>query len=189
MALTRARVLAASPGFAERVQSIIRDVICRPRDPTITAGDVVEMRHAVAAERGDSERWNLRDAAGGLLDIEFIAQYLQLVHGAERPELLDTSTANVLDRAARLGVLAPEDADVLRSAVRLYNNLTQVLRLCVSQAFDPKSAGAGLLRLMARAGDVPDFAALAAGVADTQTRVRASFERILQPAAAEQGEG
>jgi glutamate-ammonia-ligase adenylyltransferase len=189
MALTRARVLAATPGFAARVQSIVRGVICHPRDPVSTAGDVVEMRHAVAAERGDSERWNLRDAAGGLLDIEFIAQYLQLVHGAERPELLDTSTANVLDRAARLGVLAPEDADVLRSAVRLYSNLTQVLRLCVSQAFDPKTAGAGLLRLMARAGDVPDFAALDAGLTDTQLRVRASFERILQPAAAEQGEG
>jgi [glutamine synthetase] adenylyltransferase / [glutamine synthetase]-adenylyl-L-tyrosine phosphorylase len=184
MALTRARVLAASAGFGERVQAIIGSVLAATRDPATVAGDVVEMRQAVATERGEGERWNLRDAAGGHIDIEFIAQYLQLVHGARAPQLLDTSTARVLDKAAQLGLLAPEDADVLRSAVRLVNNLTQILRLCVSAAFDPKTAGAGLLRLMARAADVPDFAALDAHVADTQLRVRASFERILQPAAA-----
>jgi glutamate-ammonia-ligase adenylyltransferase len=184
MALTRARPLVASTGFGERVQAIIRSVIARERDVTTVAGDVTEMRQAVATERGDDDRWNLRDAAGGLIDVEFIAQYLQLVHGAAHPGLLDTATARVLDNAARLRLLAPEDADILRQAVRLYQNLTQILRLCVSGRFDPKTAGAGLLRLMARAGDVPDFAALDAHVSDTQTRVRASFERILQPAAA-----
>jgi glutamate-ammonia-ligase adenylyltransferase len=180
MALTRARVLAASPAFGKRVEALIRGVLRQPRDAAAIAGDVVEMRAAVATERGEGERWNLRDAAGGLLDIEFIAQYLQLVHAAKHPGLLDTNTARVLDKAGRARVLVPEDADGLRAAVRLYNNLTQVLRLCVSKPFDPKTAGAGLLRLMARAGDVPDFAALDAHLADTQARVRASFERILQ---------
>jgi len=78
-------------------------------------------------------------------------------------------------------VLAPDDADVLRAAVRLYHNLTQILRLCVSKPFDPKTAGAGLLRLMARAADVPDFAALAAHLIETEQRVRASFDRMLRP--------
>ncbi len=52
-------------------------------------------------------RWDLKYAAGGLIDLEFIAQYLQLVHAADRPDILDTSTARVLEKAARLGVLAP----------------------------------------------------------------------------------
>jgi glutamate-ammonia-ligase adenylyltransferase len=179
LALTRARVVSGPPAFAARVEKVIHDVLCRPRDAETIAGDVVEMRAAIATEKGDSERWNLKYVAGGLVDLEFIAQYLQLVHAADKPEILNTATARALDKAARLGMLAPEDADVLRAAVRLYQNLTQVLRLCLSGPFDPKSAGLGLLNLLARAADVPDFATLEAHLAETQTRVRASFVRIL----------
>jgi glutamate-ammonia-ligase adenylyltransferase len=76
-------------------------------------------------------------------------------------------------------VLAPADAEVLRPAVRLYHDLTQVLRLCVTGPFNPKTASAGLLRLLARAGDVPDFATLGADLIETQARVRKCFEGLL----------
>ena len=179
LALTRARVVSASPGFGVRVEQVIRDILQRPRDAELIAGDVVEMRGAIAKEKGDRERWDLKYAAGGLVDIEFIAQYLQLVHAHELPDILDTSTARVLDKAWALHVLAVEDAEVLRPAVRLYQDLTQILRLCLPGPFDAKTAGAGLLRLLARAADVPDFAALDATLIETQAKVRASFMRIM----------
>jgi glutamate-ammonia-ligase adenylyltransferase len=50
MALTRARVVAASPEFGARVEKVIRDVLCRPRDRITLAGDVIEMRRAIAVE-------------------------------------------------------------------------------------------------------------------------------------------
>ena len=102
MALTRARVVSGPPEFAVRVEAVIRDVLCRERDPTVVAADVVEMRSAIAKEKGDSDPWNLKYAAGALVDIEFVAQYLQLIHAAALPDILDTSTARVLDKAARL---------------------------------------------------------------------------------------
>jgi glutamate-ammonia-ligase adenylyltransferase len=179
MALTRARVVSAGPGFAARVEQVIRKVLCRPRDPATVAADVVDMRQAIAKEKGDTTRWDLKYAAGGLVDLEFVAQYLQLVHAAERPEILDTSTARVLDKAWRLGLVSAEDADVLRPAARLYHNLTQVLRLALPGPFDPKTAGVGLLGLLCRAADLPNFAALDAHLADTQQKVRATFNRIL----------
>ncbi len=179
MALTRARVVSGQPAFAAQVDEVIRRVLRRPRDATLTAGDVVEMRSAIAAEKGDSDRWDLKYAAGGLIDIEFIGQYLQLMHAEKAPDILDMSTARVLEKARRLGLLAVEDAEVLRPAVRLYNDLTQILRLCLAGKFDPKTAGAGLLRLLARAADVPDFATLDATLIETQAKVRASFVRIL----------
>jgi glutamate-ammonia-ligase adenylyltransferase len=179
LALTRARVVSGPPDFTARVEKVIRDVLCRPRDAETIAGDVVEMRAAIATEKGDSDRWNLKYVAGGLIDLEFIAQYLQLVHAHEKPEILDTSTARALDKAARLGVLSAEDADVLRPAARLYQNLTQILRLCLSGPLDPKSAGPGLLSLLARAADVPDFVTLEAHLKETQAKVRASFVHIL----------
>jgi glutamate-ammonia-ligase adenylyltransferase len=179
MALTRARVVSGSPAFTARIEALIGNVLRRRRDPARAASDVADMRRAIAAERGDREHWNLKDAAGGLIDIEFVAQYLQLVYGAAVPDLLDPSTVRVLEKAARAGVLAADDAEVLRPAARLYHDLTQVLRLCVTGPFDPKTVGAGLLHLLARAGDVPDFATLEAHLIETQARVRKSFEGMI----------
>jgi glutamate-ammonia-ligase adenylyltransferase len=179
LALTRARVVSAPPALAARLEAAIRSVLCAERDATLIAGDVAEMRRAIAIERPDDNRWDLKYAAGGLVDLEFIAQYLQLVHAAALPDILDTSTAGVFDNAARLGVLAVEDAEVLRPATRLYHDLTQILRLCLPGPLDPKTAGAGLLGLLVRAADVPDFATLDAHVAETQAKVRRCFEKIL----------
>ncbi len=179
MALTRARVVSASPAFGARVERVIHEILRRPRDAALIAGDVVEMRSAIAKEKGDGDRWDLKYVAGGLIDIEFIAQYLQLVHAHGAADILDTSTAGVLDKAWALRILPVEDAEILRPAVQLYHDLTQILRLCLAGPFDPKTAGAGLLRLLARAADVPDFATLDATLVDTQAKVRASFVRIL----------
>jgi glutamate-ammonia-ligase adenylyltransferase len=139
------------------VEAVIHEILCQPRDAAATAGDVVDMRGAIAKEKGDADPWDLKYAAGALIDIEFIVQYLQLVHAAAFPEILDTSTARSLDKAARLGVIAAEDAAVLRPAVRLFHDLTQILRLCLPSNFDPQTASPGILALLARAADLPDF--------------------------------
>jgi len=86
---------------------------------------------------------------------------------------------HVLENAARLGVLPQSAAEILRSATRLYHDLTQILRLCVSDKFNPETAGEDLLRVLARAGDAPDFSALEARVRETQTEVRRVFQTLL----------
>ncbi|MBI4276038.1 MAG: bifunctional [glutamine synthetase] adenylyltransferase/[glutamine synthetase]-adenylyl-L-tyrosine phosphorylase, partial [Rhizobiales bacterium] len=179
MALTRARVVSGPRDFAERIERAIAGVLGRPRNAKLIAGDVIEMRRAIAAEKGDDHRWDLKYVAGGLIDIEFVAQYLQLVHASDQPGILDTSTARVLEKAARLGVLSSEDSEILRPAVRLYHDLGQILRLSLAGIFDPKTAGSELLTVLARAGDMPDFPTLEAYLLETQDRVRQSFVRIL----------
>jgi len=74
---------------------------------------------------------------------------------------------------------SPVTLDVLRPAAALYHSLTQILRLCLLGPFDQKTAGAGLLGLLSRAADLPNFATLDAHLAETQQKVRASFERIV----------
>ena len=93
MALTRARVISASPGFRAGIENIIREVLTRPRDAGAVANDVAEMRRAIALEKGEDDVWDLKYAAGGMVDIDFIAQYLQLVHAADKPDILDVSHA------------------------------------------------------------------------------------------------
>jgi glutamate-ammonia-ligase adenylyltransferase len=179
MALTRARVVSASGQFGGRVEDVVRKVLCRTRDSRAIAADVREMRRAIATEKGESDRWDVKYAAGGLIDIEFIAQYLQLVHAAHAPEILDACTARALDKAWRLGLIETRDAEVLRTAVRLYHNLTQVLRLCLSGPFNPAEAAPAFAGLLARAADVPDLATLDAYICETQSKVRAIFTRIV----------
>jgi glutamate-ammonia-ligase adenylyltransferase len=179
MALTRARVISASPEFRGKIEAIIRAVLTRPRDPAGTAVDVADMRRAIALEKGEDDVWDLKYAAGGMVDIDFIAQYLQLAHAAAKPEILSVSTLQVLDHAARLGVLAQSEAEVLRPAARLYHDLTQILRLCVTEKFNPETAGEDLLRVMARAGDTPDFSTLEARLRETQAEVRRVFGAIV----------
>jgi glutamate-ammonia-ligase adenylyltransferase len=180
MALTRARVISSSPDFRRKIEKIIREVLTRPRDAVSVASDVAEMRRAVALEKGEDDIWDLKYAAGGMVDIDFIAQYLQLVHAASKPDILDVSTLHVLDNAARLGVLPQSAAEVLRSATRLYHDLTQILRLCVSERFKPETSGEDLLRVMARAGDAPDFSSLEARVKETESEVRRVFRDLVQ---------
>jgi glutamate-ammonia-ligase adenylyltransferase len=180
MALTRARVISASSEFRGEIEEIIRQVLTRPRDAAGVAIDVADMRRAIALEKGEGEVWDLKYAAGGLVDIDFIAQYLQLAHAADKPEILDVNTLHVLDNAARLGLLPTASVEVLRSAALLYHDLTQILRLCVSEKFSPETSGEDLLQIMARAGDAPDFSALQARVKETQAEVRRVFKALLE---------
>ncbi len=179
MALTRARVVSAAPAFRIRIEALIREILSLKRDPRKVADDVREMRRMIAAEKGEDDRWDLKYVKGGLVDIEFIAQYLSLVHAAEHPEILDANTVRALERAQSLEILNPADGELLRSAARLYHDLTQHLRLCLPGRFDPAASGPALLALLARAGGLPDFPTLEAHLADTQARVRRLFDKIV----------
>jgi [glutamine synthetase] adenylyltransferase / [glutamine synthetase]-adenylyl-L-tyrosine phosphorylase len=179
MALTRARVISASPKFRDKIEKVIRGVLTRPREAAGVAIDVADMRRAIALEKGEDDLWDLKHVAGGLVDIDFIAQYLQLAHAADKPDIIDVNTLHVLDNAARLGVLPAASVEILRSAALLYHDLTQILRLCVSDRFDPETAGEDLLQIMARAGDAPDFSSLEARVRETQIEVRRVFHAVV----------
>jgi glutamate-ammonia-ligase adenylyltransferase len=180
MALTRARLISCSSlQFGQRLADVIRAVLTRPCDPRGVAADVIEMRRAIATEKGDADPWDMKYAAGGLTDIEFIAQYLQIAHAAQAPEILDTSTARAIEKASHLGVIETQDAELLRSAVRLYHALTQILRLCLPRRFDPAKASPALITLLARAADVPDFKTLEASLQEIQPKVRDCFVRMV----------
>jgi glutamate-ammonia-ligase adenylyltransferase len=120
--------------------------------------------------------WQVR---GGLVDLEFIAQYLQLVSAAGHPRVLDQNTLEAYRRLRDAGVLAPAHADVLIPATRLVQDLAQILRLCLEGRFDPATAPSGMKELLARAGDAADFAELEARLAATLERVAALFDEIV----------
>ena len=179
MALTRARVITGPVRLQERLRRIIAEVLRQPRDPVRLTADVREMRERIATEKGAGGAWDLKLARGGLLDIEFIAQHLQLRHAHEHPEILDQSTLGALDKLARAKLLSASDAEVLMPAARLYQSLSQLLRLCLDGPFDPAKAPRELAALLAAAGDAPNLARLEADLGDTQAEVARIFENVI----------
>ncbi|MGB3808969.1 MAG: bifunctional [glutamine synthetase] adenylyltransferase/[glutamine synthetase]-adenylyl-L-tyrosine phosphorylase, partial [Parvibaculum sp.] len=183
MALTRARILTGPDELKARVATAISDTLRRRRDKAKTALDIADMRARIEREFLSENPWDLKYVRGGLIDIEFICQYLQLIHGHEHPQVLHHHTRTALARIADARLLPLETADLLIAAVDLTLNLTQVVRICVEGVFKPEEATPGLKSLLARAGNAPDFAALEAQLRDAQRDVYEAFQRIVTASA------
>ena len=186
MALTRARTIAGSPALGEFVAGVIRDVLAKPRDAAALVGDVASMRLRIDKERRTENLWKLKHVRGGLLDIEFIAQYLELREAADRPELLSQETDKVFERLAESGIMAAGDAAELGAATHLLRRLQSLLRLTVGVSRDENLYPTGLRDALAQAAEVENFDEVRAKLLQTQERVRAYYDRyVQQPADAE----
>jgi glutamate-ammonia-ligase adenylyltransferase len=179
MALTRARIVTGPADLIARAEAAIRDALTRRRDRGRIAADVRDMRARIAAEKGTPDIWDLKQVRGGLVDLEFIAQFLQLVHAADHPDVLNQNTHAAFAELSAAGVLDADTAGRLCAATRLLHDLTQLLRLCLDGTFEPAKAPDGLKRLLAAAGETPDFTTLEASLRDVQSEVRSLFDRLI----------
>jgi len=182
MALTRARAVAGSDALCREVESVIAATLTTTADDAKLLTDAREMREKLAAQSPGRNRWDLKFAPGGLVDIEFIGQMLQLGAAHDRPDVLSTNTIAALTRLSEAGILERRDADALIDAAALQHALHQVLRIAVDGTLDPASATAGLKALLVKAGGAESFAILEERLAEAQRAARAVFERVMRPA-------
>lgn len=179
MALTRARIVAGSERLAGRMRGVIAQALRRPRDRVALARDVAAMRARVAAERPARGRWDMRDAPGGLIDVEFAAQFLQLALAADHPDVLDVGTLEALARIAALPVPEAPQAAALARAGRLQLDLSQLLRLAVEGRPQPEMLPARLARALARVAGAADLAELEARLDAAQRQAHAAMALLL----------
>jgi glutamate-ammonia-ligase adenylyltransferase len=179
MALTRARVIAGEASLAGDIGAVVTEILARKRDPAALAKDIRDMRALIAREKGDRGAFDLKLAPGGLIDLEFLAQYFILAHAGAQPELARPETREALRAATRAGLIGPGEGETLADAHRLMTAVTQVLRLTLPDDAAPESAASGVKRRIAAAANAPDFARLTADLAQARKRVRAIFERRL----------
>jgi len=183
MALTRARLIGGPPDLQARVRAAIDAVLRRPREAAATARDVADMRERIDREKGSRDPWELKLVRGGLLDVEFVCQYLQIVNGADRPEILHPHTCTALQALANADLLDAAAAATLTDAFRLYLGLSGLLRIAVEGVFDPASAPQGLRDALVRSTGADDFAALERRVLDSQGQVLALYRDLVEGAA------
>jgi glutamate-ammonia-ligase adenylyltransferase len=181
LALTRARPVCGDPGLMNELARHIRRALCEPREPQKVHSDVTDMRKLMIREQGSTGLWDIKRARGGLVELEFIAQTLQLLHAAKYPEVLDTNTLSALGKLHAAGLIEEGDHAALKAAGLLYHRLTQVLRLCLEGPYEPKRSLPALNQLVASVAASPDIPTAEALLAETQAQVASLFEKLVGP--------
>jgi len=189
MALTRARVISGPAELREQAATVIRETLCGSRAPERLLADVADMRARVEREHPARSPWDIKYLRGGLVDVEFVAQYLQLRHAADHPEVLAQNTSAAFERLIAAGVLDAERGERLIAATRLWRRVQGVLRLTTEERFDETAAAEGLKSLLARAGHARDFGALKKKIESVAADIHGIFEELIErPALALAGE-
>ncbi|RLU01356.1 bifunctional [glutamate--ammonia ligase]-adenylyl-L-tyrosine phosphorylase/[glutamate--ammonia-ligase] adenylyltransferase [Ketobacter sp.] len=142
-ALVRARVVAGCPQLSERFNQVRAAILAQPRDLPKLKQEVIDMRDKMLAhlstykerdlrpERCDADsEFNLKQDPGGMVDIEFLAQYLVLHWSAEKPAMTRwTDNMRILDSAGEQGLLSPAEVEALQAAYLAYRSQTHALAL------------------------------------------------------------
>ena len=184
MALTRARVVVGDPAFTEAIDRAIHTLLTTPIAPERLLRDVAEMRARIEKEFPARSPWALKYLRGGLVDLDFLAQCLQLRHAPAHPEVLDRSTQWAFVKLAEARCLDPKAAQRLASATRFMRKLQLLLRLTAGDALDEANAPEGLKELLSKAFDLSDFDALRARLLATAEGAHDLFlDMIEEPAA------
>ncbi|HET6435159.1 MAG TPA: bifunctional [glutamate--ammonia ligase]-adenylyl-L-tyrosine phosphorylase/[glutamate--ammonia-ligase] adenylyltransferase [Xanthomonadaceae bacterium] len=118
-ALVRARCVAGDASLCAGFEAVRGDTLARDRDPAALAEDVAAMRRRMRAEldRSDAARFDLKQGAGGLVDLEFLLQCLVLRDAQAHPALLaPRDTPGLLRALAQAGVLDADTGEALLAA-------------------------------------------------------------------------
>ena len=185
MALTRARVVAGPPALRVRIEAAIAEALAAVGDSDMVKADAASMRARMLRDLPPDGPWDVKLRAGGQIEVEFIAQVLQLIHARKSPELCSPTTRIALQRFASAGLLAADDATLLIRADHVWRTVQGMLRITVGRgARDelPDASARALLRAagtaLALTGAI-DLAELRATLDDLAQQVRAAFVRYV----------
>lgn len=105
-ALTRMRVVTDYGGIKPKIEEARKRILSKPFDREALAERFREMKRKIESGLGED---NFKKGPGGIMDVEYVTQFLSLVHGAERPELLEPGTVRKLDLLHDAGILSELD--------------------------------------------------------------------------------
>lgn len=182
MALTRARAITGPDTLKANIEGVIKSILTAPRDAEKLVVDVADMRMRMDAERHTDVPWSIKNYRGGLVDIEFMSQYLQLRHGHAHPEILNANTHTALVNLKEAEILDVPTADGLIEALDLWQSLQGLLRLTVStpkRSEDIYIMPKSLQRQVSAIADAPDVRVAEDTIRTKAAWVLETFERII----------
>jgi len=180
MALSRARIIIGSQKLKEKVNVVIASALSAEREPDALVLAVAEMRRRLATEFTRDGIWQVKHVRGGLVDVEFIAQYLQLRHAKKHPDILSHHTIDVLTALEAADLLSADDSACLIQAARVYGAVRGFMRQCMGNDTDPTlMASADMREKLAHIAGSDDITALEHTIRTLQASVISIYTRLI----------
>jgi [glutamine synthetase] adenylyltransferase / [glutamine synthetase]-adenylyl-L-tyrosine phosphorylase len=130
-ALTRARFVAGDANIGAAFEVIRNEVICQARDTKTLKIEVQQMREKMRANhKPQTDLFDIKQDVGGIIDVEFLVQYLVLAHAHKNPQLADNiGNIALLKLLATLGIIEADVAKKVATAYREYRKMQHALKL------------------------------------------------------------
>ena len=130
-ALTRARFCAGDTSIGSRFEDLRNRILRRSRDPAWLKAEILKMRQRIHdAHPNRSTQFDLKHDAGGMIDIEFIVQYLVLEYSLQYPELTNNfGNIALLKTGAELGLIPKDAGETVSSIYREFRKLQHQIRM------------------------------------------------------------
>jgi len=146
-ALIKARPISGDINMAKRFEQIRNDVLARPRIETQLKKEVIDMRERLRKELSSSDPglFDLKQDTGGIVDIEFLVQYLVLLRSGEYKELLKwTDIVRLLETLKETGIINDQTAHILKVAYLTYRSAVHQFSLQEKPAIVPENKFFGM---------------------------------------------
>ncbi|TWD46977.1 glutamate-ammonia-ligase adenylyltransferase [Agrobacterium vitis] len=180
MALTRARLVTGDAELMKQAEACVAGILQMRRDKGEVATAVTEMRSLIDAEKPPKDAFDVKLIPGGLIDLEFIAQYLALIAPGEGIAFQRGLTTAESLKALGTVMISKDDLEASLAALKLYGDIAQVTRTCVDGHFNPAEAPAGLLDVLLRITDCPDVKSLEVELKRVSRAVRRIFQAVVK---------
>lgn len=177
-ALVKLRPVAGDAILGAEVAKIAEQTIYgAPHDAAQVAEAIRSMRVKIERELGG--KYDLKVGAGGVIDVEFAAQFLQLVHGHAHAALRTTSTSEALRAAATLGIAPAGLVELLDQGYQFMRGIEHRLRVVHDQPIHRLPEARDELDRLARRAGFPNGATLLEHVERWQHDIRAAYRQLL----------
>jgi len=189
-ALTKARTVTGPDWFAKRIDEVNQAQVYEKPVPDTLRNEIYRLRGRMESEiaKESADHFNIKTGRGGMVDVEFLAQYLQILHGGKHPELRCANTLDLLDALEEKGILSFADHAELSTGYAFLRRLENKLRLVHDQSISELSGDRTYLEKLARRLGYPERPmrpdqAFLADYRNTTEKIRTIFERFLGPGA------
>ncbi|MBT3701430.1 MAG: bifunctional [glutamine synthetase] adenylyltransferase/[glutamine synthetase]-adenylyl-L-tyrosine phosphorylase [Alphaproteobacteria bacterium] len=179
MAMIRARIVAGPDELASKVMAVVQEALCISRDDEELRNAIADMRDRIDQERHTKNPWSTKYVRGGVVDIEFISQYLILKNATKTPEIIDGKTARAFRKLSNAGYLDQDLANDLIEGTMLMRTLQGILRQTTVDVFEESDAPEGLKSALAKANNEPTFESLKIKVEETEAHLFVQFDKII----------
>lgn len=186
-AMTKARIVLGEPKLALQLNDVIRHTVYGVGIDEEGRREIrrlrMRMEHELAKETSDS--YNIKTGRGGMVDVEFAVQYLQLKYGHENPEIRSTNTITALKFIRSSGILPQDDVDTFLNGYKFLRKLENRLRIIHDYSVNDLSGSKNYINKLAkRLGYDPKLknpgAILIADYEETTGKIRVCFDHIFR---------